>query len=142
MEYSNIWLTPVLGANSESACSKPFLSQRDTRLAAFQLRLGWLAISLTAFLLPALIRSGAKNIFCQPVSWNFLGRNKEPWKQMVNMPRNMYKVQKHISKKRGQLDSLYENSRDAKRLRRAVAREEKLGRVAARTMKGRKYYGE
>jgi translation machinery-associated protein 16 len=54
----------------------------------------------------------------------------------------MYKVQKQITKKRGQLDSLHENSRDAKRLRRAGAREEKLGRVAARTMKRRQYYGE
>ncbi|EXJ73794.1 uncharacterized protein A1O5_03556 [Cladophialophora psammophila CBS 110553] len=46
------------------------------------------------------------------------------------MARSLNKVQKQISKKRGgKLNALHENSRDAKRLRRAGAREEKLGRL-------------
>ncbi|KAL8928468.1 MAG: hypothetical protein Q9208_001702 [Pyrenodesmia sp. 3 TL-2023] len=48
------------------------------------------------------------------------------------MPKNLAKVQKKISKKKGKaLSSLHENSRDAKRLRRAGARSEKLDKLAA-----------
>jgi translation machinery-associated protein 16 len=51
------------------------------------------------------------------------------------------KVHKQISKKRGsKLDSLHENSRDAKRLRRASARDDKLSRAASTMMKGRQSY--
>jgi translation machinery-associated protein 16 len=46
------------------------------------------------------------------------------------MPKNLHKVQKKLSKKRGKLDSMHENSRDAKLLRRAGAREDRLARVA------------
>ncbi|OJD14424.1 hypothetical protein AJ78_05225 [Emergomyces pasteurianus Ep9510] len=53
------------------------------------------------------------------------------------MPKNLHKVQKQISKKRGKLDSLHENSRDAKRLRRAGGREHKLALAATVTMRGR-----
>ncbi|KIW68886.1 hypothetical protein PV04_04800 [Phialophora macrospora] len=46
------------------------------------------------------------------------------------MARALNKVQKQISKKRGgKTNALHENSRDAKRLRRAGAREEKLARL-------------
>ncbi|EEH41024.1 hypothetical protein PAAG_03310 [Paracoccidioides lutzii Pb01] len=56
------------------------------------------------------------------------------------MPRNLNKVQKQIAKKRGKLDALHENSRDAKRLRRAGGREDKLARAAAATMRGRQTF--
>ncbi|KAK2802527.1 hypothetical protein FQN50_007333 [Emmonsiellopsis sp. PD_5] len=56
------------------------------------------------------------------------------------MPRNLYKVQKQISKKRGKVDSLHENSRDAKKLRRAGGREDKLARAATATTKGRQLF--
>jgi translation machinery-associated protein 16 len=46
------------------------------------------------------------------------------------MPKNLHKVQKKLSKKRGKLDSMHEKSRDAKLLRRAGAREDRLARVA------------
>ncbi|KAL8713870.1 MAG: hypothetical protein Q9220_002015 [cf. Caloplaca sp. 1 TL-2023] len=47
------------------------------------------------------------------------------------MPKQLDKVYKKIAKKKGRLNSLHENSRDAKRLRRASGRAEKLERVAA-----------
>ncbi|OXV11173.1 hypothetical protein Egran_01070 [Elaphomyces granulatus] len=56
------------------------------------------------------------------------------------MPRNLYKVQKLISKKRGKLDALHENSRDSKRLQRASARNDKLARAAAATLKARQVH--
>ncbi|KAL9598778.1 MAG: hypothetical protein Q9219_004275 [cf. Caloplaca sp. 3 TL-2023] len=46
------------------------------------------------------------------------------------MPKHLAKVQKKIAKKKGALASLHENSRDAKRLRRAGARSEKLSKLA------------
>ena len=52
------------------------------------------------------------------------------------MPKSLAKVQKKLSKKRGNVSSLHENSRDAQRLRRAGARGEKLARVAAARAKG------
>ena len=58
------------------------------------------------------------------------------------MPRTLQKVHKHISKKRGVVDSLHENSRDAQRLRRAGARDDRLTRHAAITLKARQPYGE
>jgi translation machinery-associated protein 16 len=46
------------------------------------------------------------------------------------MARSLSKVQKHISKKRGgKPNSLHQNSRDAQRLRRAGAREEKVAKL-------------
>ncbi|KAI4097121.1 MAG: hypothetical protein LQ344_000530 [Seirophora lacunosa] len=47
------------------------------------------------------------------------------------MPKNLAKVQKKIAKKKGNVSSLHENSRDARRLRRAGARSEKLEKLAA-----------
>jgi len=59
------------------------------------------------------------------------------------MTRNLYKIQKEIAKKRGgKVEALHEKSRDAKRLRRAGAREERLARVAAAISKGRQLYCE
>ena len=46
------------------------------------------------------------------------------------MPKNLEKLQKKITKKKGNITSLNENSRDSQRLRRAGARGEKLGRLA------------
>ncbi|KAI9688862.1 MAG: hypothetical protein M1822_001219 [Bathelium mastoideum] len=48
------------------------------------------------------------------------------------MPSSVAKVTKQINRKKpGKLGALHENSRDAKRLRRANARDDKLNRVAA-----------
>lgn len=54
--------------------------------------------------------------------------------------RNLQKVQKHISKKRGAVGAMHENSRDAQRLRRAGARDERLIKHAANVDKGRRPY--
>lgn len=64
------------------------------------------------------------------------------YQKIANMPRNLQKVQKQISKKRGALDALHANSRDSKRLRRASAREGKLARLASEHVKGRQIYCE
>lgn len=58
------------------------------------------------------------------------------------MPRALAKVYKQISKKRGgsKGDALHEKSRDAKRLRRASGREDKLARTTATTVKARQAY--
>lgn len=53
---------------------------------------------------------------------------------------SLSKVHKHISKKRGSMDSMHENSRDAKRLRRAGSREERLSHHASMTLKARQPY--
>ncbi|KAL8767128.1 MAG: hypothetical protein Q9209_006290 [Squamulea sp. 1 TL-2023] len=47
------------------------------------------------------------------------------------MPKDLAKVQKKIQKKEGAISSLHENSRDAKKLRRAGARSDKLEKLAA-----------
>lgn len=56
------------------------------------------------------------------------------------MAKSLQKVHKQISKKRGVVDALHENSRDARRLRRAGARDDKLARVASVTAKARQSY--
>lgn len=57
------------------------------------------------------------------------------------MPKSMHKVQKHISKKKGALEAMHENSRDAKLLRRAGARDDRVARVSASMTRGRQSYG-
>lgn len=58
------------------------------------------------------------------------------------MARALNKVHKQISKKRGgKTNTLHENSRDAKRLRAAGAREEKLQRVMDAAVKSNQVYG-
>lgn len=49
----------------------------------------------------------------------------------VDMPTNIRKVQKKITKKKGGITSLHENSRDAQKMRRASARSGKLEKLAA-----------
>ncbi|KAL1958495.1 hypothetical protein VTO42DRAFT_4359 [Malbranchea cinnamomea] len=57
------------------------------------------------------------------------------------MAKALAKITKQISKKRGgKPDVLHENSRDLKRIRRASAREERLAKYAAATMKARQAY--
>ena len=56
--------------------------------------------------------------------------------------RTLSKVHKHISKKRGVVDSLHENSRDARRLRRAGHRDDRLSRHTSITMRARQPYGQ
>ena len=56
------------------------------------------------------------------------------------MPVSLNKVHKHISKKRGTIGALHENSRDAKRLRRANARDDRVSRVHATMARGRQSY--
>jgi translation machinery-associated protein 16 len=58
------------------------------------------------------------------------------------MPKNLYKVQKQITKKKGKLGTLHENSRDSRRLQTAGVREDKLARVGAATNRGRQGYCE
>jgi len=48
------------------------------------------------------------------------------------MPSKLAKVQKHVSKKKGaKINSLHENSRDARRLRKAGARDDRVVRLTA-----------
>jgi len=48
------------------------------------------------------------------------------------MPSKLAKVQKHVSKKKGsKINSLHENSRDARRLRRAGASDDRVARLTA-----------
>lgn len=47
------------------------------------------------------------------------------------MPKGLEKTRKKISKKKGNITALHENSRDSQRLRRAAMRDEKLQRVGA-----------
>ncbi|KAL5337346.1 translation machinery-associated protein 16 [Aspergillus crustosus] len=56
------------------------------------------------------------------------------------MPKSLSKVQKHISKKRGAVQALHENSRDAKLLRRAGSRDDRVARVSANMARGRQSY--
>ena len=59
------------------------------------------------------------------------------------MARALNKIQKQISKKRGgKPTALHENSRDAQRLRRAGAREEKLRRSMEAALKANQVYGK
>lgn len=58
------------------------------------------------------------------------------------MPKSLAKVQKHISKKRGAIEALHENSRDAKLLRRAGTRDDRVARVSAAMARGRQSYGK
>lgn len=46
------------------------------------------------------------------------------------MPKSLEKTRKKISKKKGAITALHENSRDSQRLRRAEMRDDKLARVA------------
>ena len=56
------------------------------------------------------------------------------------MPKSLSKIQKKLSKKKGGIGSLHENSRDAQRLRRAGARSEKLERLATARVKANETY--
>ncbi|KAL4870753.1 hypothetical protein BDV12DRAFT_165162 [Aspergillus spectabilis] len=56
------------------------------------------------------------------------------------MPKSLSKVQKHISKKKGGIDAMHENSRDAKLLRRAGSRDDRVARVSAIMARGRQSY--
>ncbi|KAI4274426.1 MAG: hypothetical protein LQ337_003961 [Flavoplaca oasis] len=58
------------------------------------------------------------------------------------MPKDLAKVQKRIQKKKGATTSLHEDSRDAKRLRRAGARSDKLEKLAAARGKALQPYHE
>ncbi|KAJ5885250.1 hypothetical protein N7495_009760 [Penicillium taxi] len=56
------------------------------------------------------------------------------------MPVTLTKVHKHISKKRGKVEALHEFSRDARRLRRAGARDDRVASSNTTTMKARQPY--
>lgn len=59
------------------------------------------------------------------------------------MPRALHKVQKQISKKKGgNVTALHENSRDARRLRQAGAREDKVARIMSAAAKSNQIYVE
>jgi hypothetical protein len=58
--------------------------------------------------------------------------NKEVTRPYIKvMPSKFAKVQKQVSKKKGGALALHENSRDALRLRSAVARDDRVARLAA-----------
>ena len=57
------------------------------------------------------------------------------------MARSFQKIHKHVSKKKGAVEALHENSRDARRLRRAGARDDRVARVQAVMSRGRDLYG-
>lgn len=57
------------------------------------------------------------------------------------MARTFQKVHKHVNKKKGAVEALHENSRDAKRLRRAGARDDRVSRVQASLARGRDLFG-
>lgn len=57
------------------------------------------------------------------------------------MARSFQKVHKHVNKKKGAVEALHENSRDAKRLRRAGARDDRVSRVQATLARGRDLFG-
>lgn len=48
----------------------------------------------------------------------------------VKMPKGLEKTRKKISKKKGNITALHENSRDVQRLRRAEMRDHKLEKIA------------
>ena len=53
-------------------------------------------------------------------------------KESSKMPSKLAKVHKHVAKKKGsKINSLHENSRDAKRLRRAGARDDRVSKLSA-----------
>lgn len=54
------------------------------------------------------------------------------------MPKSFNKVHKQISKKRGAVEALHENSRDAKRLNRANARDSRVARIHAAQSQGKR----
>ena len=57
------------------------------------------------------------------------------------MPSKLAKVQKHVSKKKGsKINSLHENSRDAKRLRNAGARDDRVARLTAGRQKANRQW--
>ncbi|KAL4926896.1 translation machinery-associated protein 16 [Aspergillus undulatus] len=57
------------------------------------------------------------------------------------MPKSLAKVQKHITKKRGAaIEAIHENSRDAKLLRRAGTRDDRVARISATMARGRQSY--
>lgn len=59
------------------------------------------------------------------------------------MARSLHKLQKQISKKRGgKPNALHENSRDARRLRQAGAREDKIARIASVAARSNQVYVE
>ena len=61
---------------------------------------------------------------------------------LTKMARSLAKVQKRVSKKRGgKLNTLHENSRDSKRLRRAGAREDKIARLLQAAKSANQLYG-
>lgn len=60
---------------------------------------------------------------------------------LPTMPKTFQKVTKHIAKKRGAVEALHEFSRDARRLRRANAREDRVARVSANMSRARQTYG-
>lgn len=53
----------------------------------------------------------------------------------LRMPKSLAKVQKKVAKKKGNINSLHENSRDAQKLKKAGARSEKLDRLATARVK-------
>lgn len=58
------------------------------------------------------------------------------------MPKSLEKTRKAISKKKGNITALHENSRDSQRLKRASNRDDKLQKVASLRRKHDQHLGE
>jgi translation machinery-associated protein 16 len=58
------------------------------------------------------------------------------------MVKNLAKIQKKVAKKKGNVTSLHENSRDSQRIRRASGREDKLARLSSTRAKLNQPYCE
>lgn len=62
--------------------------------------------------------------------------------QVENMPKSLEKTRKKISKKKGNITALHENSRDVQRLKRAGMRDDKLAKVTSRRRKNDRPLGK
>jgi hypothetical protein len=96
--------------------------------------------SFAGSLFPRRIRQGVDDFtgICSDIS----ERSSEHKFARENMARSLDKVHKKVAKKKGgKMDSLHVNSRDAKRLRAASAREEKLSRLMDAAARANQVYG-
>lgn len=103
----------------------------------------WESGDMVATVIDRLILHAARKIIivAAPLGSSIVSSNRSNLPRTATMPSvSLSKVHKHISKKRGAMDSMHENSRDARRLRRAGSREERLSHHAGMTLKARQPY--
>jgi Translation machinery-associated protein 16 len=81
-----------------------------------------------------------------PISKNILNCSTQAdilyaLQRTLNMPQSLAKVTKKITRKKGRATGLHEKSRDAAKLRKASAREERVHRVNATKSRAEEGYG-